>query len=100
MFEIEKNVSLKNFCTFRIGGNAKFLCVAKTRAQLIDVCKYCKSHNIKYKIIGLGANLLFDDLGFDGMIIVNKTNKILFKQGSQRSKQSASYGKRSKQTKG
>ena len=83
MFEIEKNVSLKDFCTFQIGGCAKFLCVAKTRAQLIDVCKYCKSHNIKYKIIGLGANLLFDDLGFDGMIIVNKTCNIMFRKSKE-----------------
>lgn len=91
-FKILSNVSLKDFCTFKIGGSAKFLCIADNINTLIKLCKYCKSHNIKYKIIGLGANLLFDDLGFDGMIIVNKTNKILFEQGSQRSKQSASNG--------
>ena len=74
--EFLKNVSLKDFCTFRIGGNAKFLFVAKTTAELINVYNYCKTHNIKYKVIGLGANLLFNDNGFDGAIIVNKTNKI------------------------
>lgn len=77
-FEILTNVSLKDFCTFRIGGNAKFLCVANSNTQLIKVCKYCSSHNIKYKVIGIGANLLFDDLGFNGMIIVNRTANIFF----------------------
>lgn len=81
-FEILNDVNLKNFCTFHIGGNAKFLCIVKSNTQLIDVCLYCQSHNIKYKIIGLGANLLFNDLGFDGMIIVNKTNKILFRNNT------------------
>ena len=81
-FEILNNVSLKDFCTFRIGGEAKFLYFAYSNIQLIDVCLYCKSHNIKYKVIGLGANLLFDDLGFDGMIIINKTNEILFEENA------------------
>jgi len=81
-FKFEKGVSLKDFCTFRIGGKAKFLFVANTNSQLINVCLFAKSHNIKYKIIGLGANLLFDDLGYDGLIIVNKTNKILFRKNA------------------
>lgn len=76
--DIRKNVSLKDFCTFHIGGNAKFLCVVQNNIQLIDVCKYCSLHHIKYKIIGLGANLLFDDRGYDGMIVVNKSNNIHF----------------------
>ncbi len=79
-FQILRNVNLKDFCTFHIGGSAKFLTSICSNTQLIEVCKYCKLHNIKYKIIGLGANLLFDDLGFDGMIIVNKTNEILFRK--------------------
>ena len=79
-FDIFCNVDLKDFCTFRIGGKAKFLVIAHTNSQLIEVCGYCKLHNIRYKIIGLGANLLFDDLGYDGMIIVNKANKILFRK--------------------
>jgi len=71
---------LKDFCTFKIGGSAKFLCVAYSTTALINVCKYCKAHNIKYKIIGLGANLLFDDYGYNGMIIVNKTHNFVFRK--------------------
>lgn len=81
-FKFEKGVSLKDFCTFRIGGKAKFLFVANTNSELINVCLFAKAHNIKYKIIGLGANLLFDDLGYDGLIIVNKTNEILFRKNA------------------
>lgn len=81
-FEFENQVSLKDFCTFRIGGSAKFLFIAKDTKTLIEVCCYATNHNIKYKIIGLGANLLFDDLGYNGLIIVNKTNEILFRKNS------------------
>ena len=79
-FEFKSQVSLKDFCTFKVGGSAKFLFVAHDTNTLIKVCLFAKAHNIKYKVIGLGANLLFDDLGFDGLIIVNKTNEILFRK--------------------
>ena len=73
-----KNEDLKKYCTFKIGGSAKFLYVAKNINTLITVCKYCKLHNIKFKVIGLGANLLFDDFGYNGAIIVNRTNHMKF----------------------
>lgn len=82
MFKFQKDVDLKNFCTFHIGGKAKFLFVVTDTNSLINVCSYANTHNIKYKIIGLGANLLFDDKGFDGLIIVNKCNEILFRKNS------------------
>lgn len=74
-----KNVNLANFCTFKLGGKAKFVCLVFSCIQLNNVCLYCITHNLKFKVIGLGANLLFDDAGFNGVIIVNKTSKILFK---------------------
>lgn len=74
-FSFLTNVSLKDYCTMRVGGNAKYLYIAYTNKSLLKVCKFCITHNIKYKIIGLGANLLFLDEGFDGMIIVNKSKK-------------------------
>lgn len=73
-----KNEDLKKYCTFKIGGSAKFLYVAKNINTLVTVCKYCKLHNIKFKVIGLGANLLFDDFGYNGAIIVNRTNHMEF----------------------
>ena len=75
-FKLIKNANLKNFCTFHIGGKAKFLYITYSIDALINVCCKCTHHKIKYKIIGLGANLLFDDLGFDGAIIVNKSSEI------------------------
>lgn len=77
--DLLKDESLKKYCTFKVGGSANFLYVAKNTNTLLTVCEYLKLHNIKFKVIGLGANLLFDDLGYNGAIIVNKTNNITFK---------------------
>ncbi len=77
--EVFKGAKLSEFCTFKVGGKAKLLFVVHSNSALNKVCFCCKSHKIRYKIIGFGANLLFDDNGFDGAIIVNRANKILLK---------------------
>lgn len=68
--------SLKQFCTFKIGGNAKWVFVVHSLRQLKQSVAWCMQNNTKFKVIGFGANLLFDDAGFDGAIIVNKANNI------------------------
>lgn len=78
--EIYKNKSLKDFCTFKIGGKAKYVYICNTTYALISVIKHCKKKGIKFKVIGLGANILFDDAGYDGAIIINRTNNVLFRQ--------------------
>lgn len=77
-----ENVSLKDYCTFKIGGNAKYLFVAKSVFALKKACEFCNNNNIKFKVIGLGANLLFDDNGFDGCIIINRANKLVYSKNS------------------
>ncbi|MBR6779216.1 MAG: UDP-N-acetylmuramate dehydrogenase [Clostridia bacterium] len=76
--EFLENASLKDFCTFKIGGCAKYLFIVHTTDALIEVCKKCACVNIKYKVIGLGANLLFSDFGYNGAIIVNRSKNIEF----------------------
>ena len=74
--------NLSDFCTFRIGGFAKDLYIVYDEQSLYDVCLDCYTHNIKSKVIGMGANLLFDDLGYNGAIIVNKSNEVEFDESS------------------
>ena len=87
-----KNVDLKKYCTMKVGGKAKLLFICKSIQSLVDVCSYCKLHNIKFKVIGFGANLIFDDNGYNGAIIVNRTNKISFKHNSAYVESGASVG--------
>ena len=80
--DILENISLKDFCTFKIGGIAKFVYICNTTSALISVIKQCKKKNIKFKVIGLGANILFSDKGYDGAIIINRTNNLIFRKNS------------------
>lgn len=63
------NEPLSGHTTFRIGGKARAWVRANTIKDLKDILKLIKKNNLKFIIIGYGSNLLFDDNGFDGVVI-------------------------------
>lgn len=72
------NQSLKNHCSFKIGGKCKLLINIAKQNELVEVIKYLKSEKINYLIIGNASNILFDDRGYNGVIIkiADKFNQI------------------------
>ena len=70
--EIEENVLLKNLSTFSIGGPCKFYICVSSKEDLINAFSFIRANNLSYFILGNGSNLLFDDKGFDGVILHNK----------------------------
>ena len=75
----KKNVDIKDFCTFKIGGKVRHLFIVHSTQTLLNVCFYCKIHNIKYKIVGLASNLLFPKR-YNGAIIVNRSHSFMFRK--------------------
>ncbi len=65
----QKNILLKNYTTFKIGGPAKYFYVAKTGEDLINAIKLAKKYNLPFFILGGGSNLLVSDKGFGGLVI-------------------------------
>ena len=75
--EYEKDVSLSNHSTFKIGGNADYIAYPKSETALCALIDYLHEEKIKYSVIGNGSNLLFSDEGFKGVIVVTtKLKKI------------------------
>lgn len=70
----KENVPLKRYCTFSIGGPARYFAVAEDLEDLKIAFEFAKSKKIDYFILGKGSNILFDDRGFDGLVILNKIN--------------------------
>ena len=66
---IKRNVSLKEFTTFRIGGKAKYFFVAKNEKELIEAVRFAKDNKLPFFILGGGSNLLVSDKGFKGLVI-------------------------------
>lgn len=67
--DVEKNVSLKNFSSFHMGGEAAYVVKPYDQECLVNLIKYLKEEKIKFYILGNGTNILFDDEDFDGVII-------------------------------
>ncbi len=67
--KIEENKSLKEFTTFRIGGNARFFSIIYNEKDLLEALEFIKINKLKYFILGGGSNILVSDNGFDGFVI-------------------------------
>ncbi|MDZ7611372.1 MAG: UDP-N-acetylmuramate dehydrogenase [Candidatus Moranbacteria bacterium] len=67
--KIKKDVSLKDFSTFKIGGPASFFVETKSKKELEEALRWAKYQNLKYFILGGGSNILFSDEGFEGLIV-------------------------------
>lgn len=74
---VKENESLKNHSSFRIGGNARIYATPTDEESLLFLLKETSALGIKTYILGNGSNILFDDKGFDGVIISSSAfNKI------------------------
>lgn len=76
------NISLKKYCTYNIGGPAKELWIIHKQKQLLAALEEIFSQKKRYFLLGMGSNCLFDDRGFDGVIIINRMRDIIVKDNS------------------
>lgn len=67
--QVQENILLKNYTTYKVGGLANALVVPKTVEELIAVLKYVREKKIKYKLLGNGSNVIFNDAKYNGVII-------------------------------
>ncbi len=67
--KVQKNVALKKYTTFKIGGPAKFFCEIKNKKELAKALNWAKDRKLKVFILGGGSNVLFMDEGFNGLVI-------------------------------
>lgn len=76
MNNLQENVSLAEYTTFKIGGPAKYFYIVKTTNDLIKAIAFAKNKRLPYFVLGGGSNLLVADNGFDGMIILMNNEKL------------------------
>ncbi len=69
-FEVDKPLS--RLSTFGIGGAARFFVEAQKIEELQSLMSYCHAQKLPFFILGKGSNSLFDDRGFNGLVILNK----------------------------
>lgn len=69
---IQENVSLAAHSTMRLGGLARYLCVATSRSELPEMVAWAKERSLPIIVVGEGSNIVWRQTGFDGLVIVNR----------------------------
>lgn len=72
MVQFQQNKPLSELSTFGIGGPARYFVEVDSIQQLQDVIFQCNRERLSFHLVGKGSNSLFDDRGYDGLIILNK----------------------------
>lgn len=70
--EITPQAPLAKLTTFRIGGNAEWLALPKTPAQLKAALAWGNAQGLPVTMLGAGSNLLISDRGLPGLIICTR----------------------------
>ena len=67
---IKTNESLKDYNTFKIGGNAEIIALPEDKESLKGLLKIIKEYNINYILLGNGSNVLISENYFKGVFII------------------------------
>jgi UDP-N-acetylmuramate dehydrogenase len=78
---LERGRELKHFCTLGIGGPAKYFIEAREMSDLTEAIAFANANSLEVFVMGKGSNCLFDERGFDGLVIYNNIQNITFFDG-------------------
>lgn len=67
--QIQKNILLAPFTTFKVGGPARAYVSVHDAQSLMEAREYAEQEHLKAYLLGGGSNVVFADKGFDGLII-------------------------------
>lgn len=74
--KILKQISLREYSTFGIGGPAALFTEVSSIDEMQTALLHCRQNNTPFFILGKGSNCLFDDRGFNGLVILNKISHL------------------------
>ena len=79
---INKNVSLKDYTSYKTGGNALYFADCISSDDVYYALKFARDNNLSYEVIGGGSNLLVSDDGYNGLIVCTKNlNRYIINTG-------------------
>ena len=65
-----RNVPMRDYTSFRIGGAADAVLFAQSEEQLVRAVRLCKEAGERYLVVGNGSNLLVSDRGVRDLVIM------------------------------
>ena len=71
---VKTNEPMSKHTTFKTGGPAWYYLTPENGEQIAKIIDLCNKTGVKYHMHGNGSNVLFDDEGYDGVIIATCDN--------------------------
>ena len=83
--QIQENVLLAPYTTFKIGGPARYFCVVSDQFDALQAYEFADKNKLKTFVLGGGSNILISDNGFDGLVlkVENRGVEILSEDANQ-----------------
>ncbi|NPV57207.1 MAG: UDP-N-acetylmuramate dehydrogenase [Anaerolineae bacterium] len=75
-YRFQENVLLANYTTAQVGGTADGLLVCNSMAELENAGRALWQLEVPFIILGSGANVLISDLGYRGVVIINRARNV------------------------
>ncbi len=72
---VERDVVLAPYTSFGIGGPAGYFFAAHTPTDIVRAVRVARIAKIKFFVLGGGSNILFDDAGYDGLVVKDETDR-------------------------
>lgn len=67
---------MKNYTYSGMGGNAKLFFIAFTSRELVKIITMARELKLPFFLFGTGSKMLLSDVGFDGLVIKNRSKDI------------------------
>ncbi len=77
---LKEGEPLSRYTSSRIGGPAEYLAVAESADQLAELVRTAWRFGLKTFVMGAGSNILVSDAGIRGLVIVNRAQKVEFRE--------------------
>jgi len=68
--QVNWDVPMSNYCTFRAGGRTDALMVVSTLEDLQRLIRWLQENEIAWRVIGRGSNVLITTAGYHGALII------------------------------
>lgn len=77
---LQQNIALAEYTTFKIGGPAKYFVIAESAQELVDAVQAANKAGVEWYVLGGGSDVLISDAGFDGLVIKAQMRGIEFNE--------------------
>ncbi len=76
IMEFKQKINLSGLTTIHCGGDALWYAECQSDGDLSEALDFAESNNLRVQVLGGGSNIIFQDAGFDGLIIRYIENEI------------------------